>query len=273
MDVDRLLGGLDRPGQRLTGAALGKPFSGLVFGSKAWLAMVFTTYLFVFYFLPLVLVSYHSGYGLCRWAGTKERRTGLVLNSLLALTGYLMLASWYSWCLLLLVGITLVTYVCGRIMPSAATRPASRPGRHVRRRREPGDAGNLQSGFFEAGPEQLIAWFGPAACAVCRSSCRLVSRSHFTCGQLHHRRRSRRIRSTGSVVPGSCLLPGTLSTASCGAHRPLQHGGRPARQPLLHLGRNWLPECLVRHGVRQGNPEAYPMGRAAHAAFTAECFW
>jgi hypothetical protein len=37
----------------------------------AWLTMVFTTYLFVFYFLPLVLVFYYALDGLSRRVGLR----------------------------------------------------------------------------------------------------------------------------------------------------------------------------------------------------------
>ena len=47
--------------------------------------MVFTTYLFVFYFLPLPLVFYYALKGFCRQAGAPNGRTCLVLNTLLVL--------------------------------------------------------------------------------------------------------------------------------------------------------------------------------------------
>jgi hypothetical protein len=51
----------------------------------AWLTMVFTTYLFVFYFLPLVLVLYYALNGIYPQAGASDGRTCLLLNAFLVL--------------------------------------------------------------------------------------------------------------------------------------------------------------------------------------------
>jgi len=55
--------------------------------------MVFTTYLFVFYFLPLVLVFYYVLDAFYRQAGAPNGRTCLVLNTLLLVASYI----FYGW--------------------------------------------------------------------------------------------------------------------------------------------------------------------------------
>jgi hypothetical protein len=73
----------------LTGRARDKPFQRPSPGYMTWLTMAFTTYLFVCYFLPLVLVSYYALDGLSRQAGASDGRTCLVLNTLLVLASYI----------------------------------------------------------------------------------------------------------------------------------------------------------------------------------------
>ncbi len=82
----------------------------------AWLSMVFTTYLFVFYFLPLVLASYHAVDHLSRRVGASSSGTCLALNALLVVASYLFYGWWNPWFILLMLGVTVVNYVCGRII-------------------------------------------------------------------------------------------------------------------------------------------------------------
>jgi hypothetical protein len=72
----------------------------------AWMTMVFITYLFVFYFLPLVLVFYYALKGFCRQAGAPNGRTCLVLNTLLVLASYIFYGWWNPWFVFLMLGIT-----------------------------------------------------------------------------------------------------------------------------------------------------------------------
>ncbi|HKI21692.1 MAG TPA: hypothetical protein VKA15_27625, partial [Isosphaeraceae bacterium] len=67
----------------MTGPARDRPFRRPSPRYMTWLTMVFTTYLFVFHFLPLVLVFYYALNGLSRQAGASDGRTCLVLNTLL----------------------------------------------------------------------------------------------------------------------------------------------------------------------------------------------
>ena len=78
--------------------------------------MVFTTHLFVFSFLPLVLVFYYALDGLSRVRGAADGRTCTVLNTFLVLASSIFYGWWNPWFILLMLGITVVNYVCGRIM-------------------------------------------------------------------------------------------------------------------------------------------------------------
>ena len=78
--------------------------------------MVFTTYLFVFYFLPLVLVFYYALDGFFRQARAPNGRTCLALNTFLVLASYIFYGWWNPWFIFLMLGITVVNYVCGRII-------------------------------------------------------------------------------------------------------------------------------------------------------------
>jgi alginate O-acetyltransferase complex protein AlgI len=85
--------------------------------------MVFTTYLFVFYFLPLVLVLYYALDALSRQAGASNQQTCLAKNALLVLVSYIFYGWWNPWFIFLMLGITVVNYVCGRIIGLQAISP------------------------------------------------------------------------------------------------------------------------------------------------------
>ena len=78
----------------MTRRARDKPLQRPSLGYMAWMTMVFTTYLFVFYFLPLVLIFYSALVGVCREAGASDRRTCIVLNTLLVLASYIFYGWW-----------------------------------------------------------------------------------------------------------------------------------------------------------------------------------
>jgi alginate O-acetyltransferase complex protein AlgI len=78
--------------------------------------MVFTTYLFVFYFLPLFLVCYYALDAFCRQAGASGGRTCLALNTLLLFASYVFYGWWDPWFIFLMLGVTILNYVCGRIL-------------------------------------------------------------------------------------------------------------------------------------------------------------
>ncbi|MHB1558187.1 MAG: MBOAT family O-acyltransferase [Isosphaeraceae bacterium] len=78
--------------------------------------MVFSTYLFVFYFLPLVLAAYFAIDSLSRQAGASNAETCLRLNAFLVLASYVFYGWWEPWYVLLMLGITVVNYACGRVI-------------------------------------------------------------------------------------------------------------------------------------------------------------
>jgi alginate O-acetyltransferase complex protein AlgI len=77
--------------------------------------MVFTSYIFVFYFLPLVLAGYYALPGRSSWR-----------NPWLLITSYVFYGWWDPRFVLLMLFITAVNYVCGRLV--------SRPSLDARRR-------------------------------------------------------------------------------------------------------------------------------------------
>jgi alginate O-acetyltransferase complex protein AlgI len=130
--------------------------------------MVFTTYLFVFYFLPLVLAFYYAVNGLGQAAGASDRRSSIVLNTLLVVASYAFYGWWNPRFIFLMLLITVVNYVCGRII--------GLPG--INRRLSLGVAttaivvslGTLgffkYFVFFESNLNQVLAWFGAGAVPV-----------------------------------------------------------------------------------------------------------
>ena len=73
--------------------------------------MVFTTHLFVFYFLPLVLLCYYGLLAAGRGLGATDERNCLVLNAFLLLASYVFYG-WWDWrFVFLLAGSTLVNHV------------------------------------------------------------------------------------------------------------------------------------------------------------------
>ncbi len=134
----------------------------------AWLSMVFTTYLFVFYFLPLVLVFYYALDGLSRQAGASGERTCLVLNTFLVLASYIFYGWWNPWFIFLMLGITVVNYVCGRLIGLPGI------GRRLRFwvvtcavTVSLGTLGFFKYFlFFEANLNQVLGWFGAGTVRV-----------------------------------------------------------------------------------------------------------
>ena len=67
--------------------------------------MVFTSYTFVFYFLPLVLAGYYVLPARSAWR-----------NAWLLLASYIFYGWWNPWFVLLMFFITAVNYTCGRLL-------------------------------------------------------------------------------------------------------------------------------------------------------------
>ena len=90
--------------------------------------MVFTTYLFIFYFLPLVLLIYYALEGLSRGMNASAGTITRVLNALLVVASYVFYGWWNPWYILLMLAVTVVNYVCGRILGSPTASPRLRYG-------------------------------------------------------------------------------------------------------------------------------------------------
>jgi alginate O-acetyltransferase complex protein AlgI len=67
--------------------------------------MVFTSYIFVFYFLPLVLAGYYALPPRSSWR-----------NAWLLVTSYVFYGWWNPWFVLLMLFVTAVNYACGRLL-------------------------------------------------------------------------------------------------------------------------------------------------------------
>ncbi len=86
--------------------------------------MVFTTHLFVFYFLPLVLALYYALHVSLRQAGQPYGRMELVLNGFLMAASYVFYGWWNPWFILLMLAVTVLNHVCGRIIDRPGLGPA-----------------------------------------------------------------------------------------------------------------------------------------------------
>jgi alginate O-acetyltransferase complex protein AlgI len=121
--------------------------------------MVFTTYLFVFYFLPLFLVIYFALVGMGRRAGAP---TCLAPNAFLTLASYIFYGWWDPWFVPLMFGVTVVHYGCAWVI--------GRPGGGRRLRFgvltfavavSLGTLGFFKYFvFFETSLNQLLSWSG-----------------------------------------------------------------------------------------------------------------
>ncbi len=130
--------------------------------------MVFTTYLFAFYFLPLFLFFYFALVGFSRQAGAPDGHTCLALNSLLVVASYVFYGWWNPWFVLLMLGITAVNYVCGRIIGLPGISPTQRLS--VVTTAIVVSLATLGFFkyflFFEANLNQVLAWFGAGTVRV-----------------------------------------------------------------------------------------------------------
>ena len=88
--------------------------------------MVFSTYVFVFYFLPAVLTLYYGLAWLGGAAGLGAPRISALRNGLLLSASYVFYGWWSPWFVLLMLSISVVNFGCGWLM--------SRPGASERLR-------------------------------------------------------------------------------------------------------------------------------------------
>ena len=113
--------------------------------------MVFTSYIFVFYFLTLVLAGYYALPARSAWR-----------NAWLLVTSYVFYGWWNPWFVPLMFFVTAVNYVCGRLM--------ARPGASACQRRWSITAGIVLSlgllcffkywVFLQTNWNHILGWFG-----------------------------------------------------------------------------------------------------------------
>ncbi len=86
--------------------------------------MVFSTYLFIFYFLPLLLLVYYTLGWWMRSFGGSEDSISRTQNIWLLLMSYLFYGWWNPWFIFLMSSVTLVNYQCARVIskPGATRR-------------------------------------------------------------------------------------------------------------------------------------------------------
>ena len=226
--------------------------------------MVFTTYLFVFYFLPLVLLFYYAPATLGPAAGASDGRTCLVLNAFLLLASYVFYGWWNPWFILLMLGITVVNYACGRIIG----RPERRPEAAVLgRRQSPSSSAWARSAFFkyfvffEANLNQVLAWLGSRArCGCWRSPCRSASRSTRS---MRSATRSTSIAARRLPSGRSSTSPATSRSSRSSSPGPIIRYNTVADQ-LVSRSHTWEKFASGRHALhprlRQEDPAGQPDG-------------
>ena len=124
--------------------------------------MVFSTHLFLFYFLPLVLLVYWSFPPLAARLGASEELVSRGRNIWLLVVSYVFYGWWNPWFILLMFGVTSANYVCGALM--------SRPHANDRQRFVAVTAAIVVSlgtlgffkyfGLFQTTTNHLLVWFG-----------------------------------------------------------------------------------------------------------------
>lgn len=123
--------------------------------------MVFTSHIFVFYFLPLVLLFYYLLPRVPGFAGMAPARLTRHRNLLLLLASYAFYGWWNPWYVLLMFGATALNYACGLLL--------ARPGATDPQRRRAVTAAVVLSlatlgffkyfVFFQENLNSVLAWF------------------------------------------------------------------------------------------------------------------
>ena len=124
--------------------------------------MVFTTYIFVFYFLPIVLAVYYLLLGSARLGGASVHSTSYLLNCFLLVASYFFYGWRNPWLILLMLFVTIVNYCCGIVI--------GKPGASPRWKFWAVTAGiTISLGvlaffkyfmFFQTNLNHVLAWFG-----------------------------------------------------------------------------------------------------------------
>jgi alginate O-acetyltransferase complex protein AlgI len=124
--------------------------------------MVFTTHIFVFYFLPCVLVLYYGLPGIMQTSGCRPGSVSLARNLLLVAASYVFYGWWNPWFVLLMFAVTVLNYGAALVI--------SRPGAGSTARLLGVTAAVAVSlgtlgffkyfVFFQANLNHLLDWFG-----------------------------------------------------------------------------------------------------------------
>ena len=130
--------------------------------------MVFTTHIFVFYFLPAVLGVYYALPAVVHRLGGGADTLSRFRNLWLLATSYVFYGWWNPWFVLLMLFVTVVNYGCGRSI--------ARPGATDRQRRTWLITGIVTSlgtlgffkyfVFFQINANQALVWFGAEGFSV-----------------------------------------------------------------------------------------------------------
>ncbi len=88
--------------------------------------MVFSTYLFIFYFLPLLLAIYYALSWLLQAAGASTDLISRARNLWLLVMSYIFYGWWNPWFILLMLFVTVVNYVCGWLIARPKASPRQR---------------------------------------------------------------------------------------------------------------------------------------------------
>ncbi|MCL4203114.1 MAG: MBOAT family protein [Pirellulaceae bacterium] len=132
--------------------------------------MVFSTYLFIYYFLPLMLAVYFGLAWIAALAGVSPASVSWIRNAVLLVASYVFYGWWNPWFILLMMTITLVNYGCAWRM--------SRPSASARQRFQAvtvavvfslGSLGVFKYlMFFQTNLNWVLVWWGADALGVIR---------------------------------------------------------------------------------------------------------
>jgi alginate O-acetyltransferase complex protein AlgI len=88
--------------------------------------MVFSSYIFLFYFLPLVLLIYYAMPSMIRSLGKSEDFLSRSRNGFLLVMSYIFYGWWNPWFILLMLLVTAVNFLCGKIIAAPGASPRRR---------------------------------------------------------------------------------------------------------------------------------------------------
>ncbi len=124
--------------------------------------MVFSSYIFLFYFLPLVLLIYYALPWLIRSLGKSEDILSRSRNGFLLVMSYVFYGWWNPWFILLMLLVTTVNYLCGKMMAAPGASPRRRfVGVTLAVAISLGTLGFFKYFmFFQTNLNQMLSWVG-----------------------------------------------------------------------------------------------------------------